>query len=894
MSDRPDPDALLREVHAEATRAARAKLKIFFGFAPGVGKTYAMLEAAQRLASAGVDVVVGYVETHGRPETSEKAKGLETIPRARIPHGGAYREELDLEGVLARRPAVVLVDELAHTNAPGARHTKRYQDVLDLLDAGIEVHTTLNVQHVESVNDVVAQITGVRVRETVPDSVLDRADEMALVDIPEEALLARLREGKIYLGERADRALEGFFQRGNLLALRELALRLTAAHVDADVLAYRTVKSITGTWAAGERILVCVSPAPASARLIRAARRMAEGLHAPFLAAYVQPSDASPMSSEDAERLESHLRLAESLGGEVVRLGGRTVSEAILEHARKRNVTRILLGKPTHSRLRDRLRGSLLDDVVRGSHEIDVLVIAGDASPARVEGHAPSSPPDRAPYAYAAALVVVATLLSWLCRALFAMPDVVMIYLLVVIVVAVRFGRRPSFFATALSIAAFDFFFVPPFFTFAVSDGRHVFTFAMMFGVATLISALTLRIKRQEENARAREAQTATLYALSRELGSAFDDRAAAEVLARHAADVFESGTAVLAAKTGAIETLARVGILPTDLTEQGVVRWVLEHGRPAGKGTDTLPGAGITCVPVRVGERVLAVLALASVRSGPLRPDERELLDVFVRQGALALERARLADTAKAAALKARTEEMRSSLLSAVSHDLRTPLATITGAVTTLRDTSATLSPPQRADLEDVIQEEAERLERLVANLLEMTRLETGGVVLRREWVPLDEVVSAALSRLEARLADRTVTVALTGAPPLVSVDPMLLEQVFLNLVENAAKYSPPSTPIDIAATHGAQTLEITVADRGPGIPEADAARVFEKFFRGAHVGIGGVGLGLPICRAVMQAHDGSIRVEARPAGGAIFRLTLPLLGASPEVVAEPSEDAP
>ncbi|HEX7476615.1 MAG TPA: DUF4118 domain-containing protein, partial [Polyangiales bacterium] len=506
---RPDPDALLRRVKAEEARAQHTKLKIFFGFAPGVGKTYAMLESAQRLRAQGVDVVIGVIETHGRKETAGLLEGLQLLPRKLIEYRGTKLEEFDLAGALARKPTVLLLDELAHTNAPGMQHPKRYQDVQELLEAGIEVHTTLNVQHVESLNDVVAQITAVRVRETVPDAILDRADEIELVDLPPDDLLQRLREGKVYLREQAARAVDHFFQRGNLLALRELALRRTADRVDAEMQAYRLEHDIHSTWAAGERILVCVSPSPASARLARAARRMAAGLRAPWTAVYVEPTTIAPMSEADRSRLDAHLRLVESLGGDVVRLTGDRISTALLEHARKHNVTRILIGKPTHPRLRDRLRGSLLDDLVRGSGDIDVHVISGD------DGGAPAPEPPRKPQGrvelrnlvWTTLLVAAATAAAALVRGVLASPDTVMLYLLVIMIVAVRFGRRASLLAAASSVAAYDFFFVPPYYTFAVSDVRHVLTFAMMFGVGVVMSSLTARIRQQERNALDREAR---------------------------------------------------------------------------------------------------------------------------------------------------------------------------------------------------------------------------------------------------------------------------------------------------------------------------------------------------------------------------------------------------
>ncbi len=883
---RPDPDALLLRVKAEEARTHRAKLKVFFGFAPGVGKTYAMLEAAQRLHSDGVDVLVGCVETHGRSETMDLLRGLPTLPQRVVTYRGTTLSELDVDAAVARKPAVLLVDELAHTNAPGSRHAKRWQDVLDLLDAGIDVHTTLNVQHVESLNEVVAQITTVRVRETVPDQILDRADEIELVDLPPETLLARLASGKVYVPETASRAAAHFFQRGNLLALRELALRRTADRVDADVQAYREAHSINVTWPAVEKILVCVGPSPASERLVRGAARVATGLRAPCLAVYVERHHEAPLSEADSSRLEAHLRLAESLGAEVVRLSGPSVAEALIEYARNHNVTRIIIGKPTHSRLRDLLRGSLLDEVVRGSGDIDVQVIAGDGrTPTfRSARESPSVPRNFTPYAWTLLFVAAATAVGHLAWQFVALPDLVAIYLLIIVLAAVFFGRGPSILAAAASVLAYDFFFVPPYHTFAVSNVHHLLTFPTMFGVGILISELMVRIRRQTANAREREVRTASLYALSSELGQALDETRIAEAITTHASKSFARSVALfLRSPDGSHRMAASLGTVPVTTQEDAVVRWVLEHGRRAGAHTDTLPGATITCVPLVIGDRVLGVMAFAAGQQVDLRAEDRHFLHAFKRQAAAALDRARLAEDAKSAAIRARTEEMRSSLLSAVSHDLRTPLAAITGAATLLRDDPNKVSADQRTDLVETICEESERLELLVGNLLDMTRLEAGAMPVRREWVPVDEIIGGALTRVEPRLGARTVTVELAPDLPLVAVDPVLMAQVFINLLENAAKYTPAASPVRIRAAFRDQSVVIDVVDAGPGIPPGDTERVFDKFYRTEGAGPQGVGLGLAICRGIVEAHGGRISVENVATGGACFRVVLPVPTSAP-----------
>jgi two-component system, OmpR family, sensor histidine kinase KdpD len=889
---RPDPDELLARVqHAEA-KSKRGALKIFFGFAPGVGKTYRMLQVARDLVSEQkLDVVVGIVEDHRRADTAAMALGLELLPRRTIEHRGHTLEEFDLDAAVARRPKVLLVDELAHTNAPGSRHPKRWQDVEEVLDAGIDVLTTMNVQHVESLNDVVAQITGVSVRETVPDAVLDRADALELIDIAPEELLQRLREGKVYLNEQVRRATEHFFRRGNLLALRELALRRTAQHVDEDVREYREEHGVASTWPAGERILVCVGPAPSSARLIRAAARMAAGLRCAWVAGYVEPT-LSDMSASDRQRLEQHLRVAESLGASVTRVSGANVAEVLLAYARKHNVTRLVIGKPTHSRLRDRLRGSLLDAVVRGSGDIDVHVINGDgrdeAGPPSPSASTPAEPVRH--YAAAAVLVALALGVSFGLRTTLNLPDLDMPFLLAVLLSGVWFGRGPSLLAAALAVACYDFFFVPPYFTFSVSDQRYVLTFAMMFGVGFAMSALAGRLKRQEREALTREERTAVLYAFTRELATTDQPPTIAAIAARHAADVFSAQAVVLGGDDeGPLEVL---GAMPSGATIDekalGVARWCHAHDTLAGLGTNTLPGATTLCAPLKSRHRKLGVLALTPKLPVPLLTDQRAFLDIFCRQVAIAFERAQLAHEAQQSALRAKTEEMRSSLLSTVSHDLRTPLASITGAATSLRDDPA-LSAATKAELVEAIVDQAERLERLVSNLLDMTRLESGGLALKKDWVPLDEVIGSALTRLEGRLEGRKITVDLPADVPLVRVDPLLFEQVFVNVLENAIKYTPQGSGIDLVARREAgDSVSVAINDRGPGLAPGTTEKVFDKFYRGPHATGSGAGLGLPICKGIVEAHGGRIGAENRPEGGARFFFSIPSGGPPPILAGE------
>ncbi len=868
---RPDPDALLALVREEEARQHCGRLKLFFGAAPGVGKTYTMLEAARARQAEGVDVVVGVVETHGRSETARLTDGLTILPRRTIDYKGSPLQEFDLDSALERKPALILIDELAHTNAPGCRHGKRWQDVLELLDGGIDVYTTLNVQHVESLNDVVAQITGVTVRETVPDALLERADEIELVDVTPDVLLQRLREGRVYLPDQASRALERFFREGNLIALRELALRQTAHRVDAQMRGYMRSQGIRDTWAATDRLAVCIGPDPSALRLIRAARRMAERLQAQWTAVFVEvPGQVSETAREAVVRA---FRLAEELGGETVTLSGASVADEILAWAQERNVTRLIVGKPLRQGLRARLRGSLLDALVDGSGSMDVFVITGEADDAT-----PPKPFRRPPrftqYAWAAGVVAVATAVGLALRSVLSTTDIAMLYLLAAVVVGSRVRQRPALLASVLSIALFDFCFVPPYYTFAVHDVNYVLTFGMMLGIGIVMSRLTGRIREQADASRAREQRTASAYALSREMTAAREPPEIAAAATRHIEDGF-AGRVTFLLPTGD-------GALASD---DGVARWAFEHGQLAGLGTSTLPASPALYLPLQAGDRVLGV-----VRMEPRDPQEmvdperRQQLESFVRQAAVALERSELAERNQASRMEVEAERLRTSLLSSLSHDLRTPLGSIEGAASSLLETDTVLPPEIRRELAETILDESRRMTRLVANLLDMIRVESGTLAVQKQWVPLEEIIGVALIRLDARLAGHSVTTHLPPDLPLVFVDDILLEQVFINLLENAAKYTPAASPIEISGVARDGEVTVSVADRGPGIPSGDEQRIFEKFYRAVQGDtVGGVGLGLAICRGIIVAHGGRIWAERRPGGGSIFRFTLPQDGVPP-----------
>ncbi|WP_437976983.1 sensor histidine kinase KdpD [Sorangium sp. So ce295] len=895
--DRPDPEALLAAAREEEERGKKGKLKIFFGAAPGVGKTYAMLEAARSLREEAVDVVVGWVETHGRAETEallDEPPPLPRLPAIEVEHRGRTLRDFDLEAALKRRPKLLVVDELAHTNAPGLRHPKRWQDVMDLLDAGIDVHTTVNVQHIESLNDVVAQVTGVVVRETVPDSMIERADEIELIDLPPDDLLERLREGKVYLSEQIERAASNFFRKGNLIALRELALRRTAERVDDQMRGYMRAHGIQKTWAVAERIVVCVGPSPMSARLIRATRRMAGGLKAEWHAVYVQTPAQARLSEADRARVDRNLALAERLGATTVQLHGAEVAAEVLRYARQHNVSKIVVGKPTHPRWKDFVYGSLLDDLVRRSGDIDVHVIQGVAEAAKPE----PGPPERRglrplAYAWGACAAVICTLVSWLMHPFSDLANLIMVYLLGVVFVASRFGAGPSVLASVLGVAAFDFFFVKPYLTFAVGDLRYLLTFAIMLCVGLVIASLTARIRGQAESASEREQRTAALYAMSRELAALRGIDKLGLAAARHVREVFEADAVVLlpgpdgrlAVRAGTAEDLV------AGEQERAVAEWAYTRGKAAGAGTDTLPSASAMHLPLQGSSGPIGVLSVRPSRPWPfLDLSRRELLGAFATQTALALERALLARQAQRARLQAQAEELRNALLSSVSHDLRTPLATITGAAGALLDDGndgAALDLAARRDLTQTVLEEAQRLERLVRNLLDMTRLESGALAVRKEWLPLEEVVGAALNRVEEHLQGREVSIELDRATELVPMDGVLIEQVLINLLENAIKYTPAGSPIGIRGFTEGNVATLEIKDRGPGIPPGEEESLFEKFHRGRGHTQRGIGLGLTICRGIVTAHGGRITAENRPHGGATFRVTLPIEGCPPNLAA-------
>lgn len=894
-AERPNPDSLLARIQADASHSAQGTLRIFFGYAAGVGKTYAMLEAARREAKLGRDVVVGYLEPHARPETQALLEGLEAIPVREFEYRGVTLKEFDVDAGLARHPDVLLVDELAHTNAEGSRHEKRWQDVEELLHAGINVWTTLNVQHIESLNDIIGQITGVVVRETIPDRVFESADELELVDITPEELLSRLGAGKIYLPEQAERALKKFFQKSNLAALRELSLRQAARRVHDDVQSARRQRDATQPWATNDRLLVCVGPSPTTAKVIRTAKRMAVALDAPWTAVSVDLTGATANNSRQ-DQISQHFRLAEQLGAETITIAGQDVVETILDYARTHNVTKILIGKTNQPRWKRLVFGTVVDDLLDRSEKIDVYVIQGEEESQgnRVRSNPPSRRVSKIPYLLASLWVGLAAGLDLILRSLnFADSEAntAMLFLAAVAWTAFRYGRGPSVLSSILSVLVFDFFFIPPQLTFAVSDVQYLVTFGVMLAIGLVISTLTSRLKAQVESTRSREHRTAALYELGKQLSSTYGESFLVSAAGSKLRELCGGEVAIyLTRPEGKCEVVFGIdSSIVSHSVSLPTARWVIDHDQPAGAGTDTLPNATALFLPLLGSQRTQGAIALRVEEPRRLlEPDSKRMLEACASQFALALERDQLAIEAANARIQAETEQVRSSLLSSVSHDLKTPLAAIAGASSTLLESESMDRKTQQELLQSVAQEAA-RLNRLLENILQMSKLEAGGKPPPMQWHVLEEIVGSALHRTSRELAQHRVTIDIPADLPLVLADGLLLEQVFVNLLENAARYTPFETTIFIGATLENRNFRIIVADNGPGLPAGSEERIFEKFYRATPLDSGrGSGLGLAICRAIVKAHGGSIVAANRPTGGAEFIVKLPVQRDTPQIAIE------
>ncbi len=880
--ERPDPDRLLQQVQQDEARARRGKLKIFFGASAGVGKTYAMLAAARAAHAQGNPLVVGLVETHGRADTEAMARDLPRLPLKAVPHRERLLQEFDLDAALAwgegHAEALVLLDELAHSNAPGSRHPKRWQDVEELLDAGVDVWSTMNVQHLESLNDIVSGITGIRVWETVPDRLFDEADEVVVVDLPPDELLQRLKAGKVYLPQQADKAAANFFRKGNLLALRELALRRTADRVDDEMQAWRRRSSVQAVWPNREALLACVGAGDSGEKVVRACARLAAQLGVPWHAVHVETPAVHRLQPARREQAMRVLKLAQELGATVATPAAPEAAPALVRHAREHNLSRLVVGR---SRRRWPWQASSADRIADLAGDLDVIQVAlppgGSARPVAGASRTLAGEFPWRGYAAALAACALTALGATPLLGLLELTNIVMIFLLAVVGVGWVYGRGPAVVAAFLGVALFDFFFVPPRFTFAVSDAQYLVTFGVMLVVALAIGQLTAGLKVQAEAATRREHRMRGLYDMSRDLSAALMPEQVADIGARFLAAEFQAKATLLAA-----DDHDRLVALPggTTAVDDAVAQWAFDRGEPAGFGTDTLAASRCLVLPLKAPMRVRGVLAVEPGDRRILGPDQRRLLDTCASLLAISLERIHYIDVARKSTVQIESERLRNSLLSAISHDLRTPLAALVG----LAETMVMAPPAQPAlqgDLAKAIRDSALRMNAMVVNLLDMARLEAGAVPLRREWQPLEEVVGSALAACAPALQGRPVRVTLADDLPLLQLDAGLFERVLVNLLENAAKYTPAGSAIEISATASPQAVAIHVDDFGPGVPAGREDALFEKFERGARESAtAGVGLGLAISRAIVKAHGGSIGVANRHGAGAVLgaRFTIEL----------------
>jgi two-component system sensor histidine kinase KdpD len=895
---RPDPDSLLAKAALEELRARRGRLRIYFGSSAGVGKTFAMLLAARKLRDEGCDVVVGVIETHGRAETAALLERLEILPPRTVAHRGRPLQDFDLDAALARHPALMLVDELAHSNVPGSRHPKRWQDVEELLAAGIDVFTTLNVQHLDSLNDVVGGITNVRVWETVPDTVFDGADEVVLVDIPADELLERLKSGRVYIQQQAERAADNFFRRGNLMALRELALRRTADRVEGDVQAYRVDKSIGSIWKTATTLLTCVGPDEGAERVVRAAARLASQLNAVWHAIYVETPALQRLSAERRETILAVLNLAQNLGATTAVISSPEVAESVVSYARRHNLSKLVIGRDPGRRLWpwQRSSGQRLALLAPDIDLIEIGRSAGSAGggikPVAALPGTGADGSDRSRrkglrYAWATLACGGVTLMAMPLALRFDRSNIVAVYILSVVLVGMRLGRGPAALAAVLSVTAFDFFFVPPRFSFAVSDVQYLLTFAIMLAVGLITGQLTAGLRAQARVALHREERAAALYELARALSGAVQLDQVVSISDESIERTFHaSAVLLLPDATGRLTASALPGrALDVDL---GIAQWAYDKGHPAGVGTDTLPGSEVLYLPLRAPAQARGVLALRPRNRRLLKiPEQRQLLETFAALIAIALERVHYAGVAQDALVRMESERLRNSLLAALSHDLRTPLTVLLGLAESLTLTRPRLSHEQSETLE-AIQDEARRMSTLVSNLLDMARIESGEVKLDLQWQPLEEVVGAALDSTRLMLKQHRVDVHLPADLPLVRFDALLIERVLVNLLENASKYTPPGSHVVLSGEVVADHLRVSVSDDGPGLPPGREESLFQKFTRGdRESATPGVGLGLAICRAIIESHHGTIVGVNRPGGGVTFSFMLPL-GRPPAATAE------
>jgi len=878
---RPNPETLLQHAKEEDLRAKRGKLKIYLGAAPGVGKTYNMLEDAIAKRKNGLDIIVGIVESHGRKEIEFLLKDFEILPRQKVEYHGQTLLEFDLDATLKRNPHTILIDEMAHTNVPGLRHNKRWQDIKEILDRGINVYTTLNVQHIESLNDIVTQIIHTRVNETVPDSMLEIADSVELIDLPPEDLLKRMQEGKVYIPQQAELAVEHFFRQGNLSALRELALRITAERVGEQVLSYRKGKGIKFIWPTKEKLLVCVSSSQNATKLIRAARRMATSLQAEWIAMHVDTG----FSQDRRSKAINNLRLAEQLGAETKILNGINVTSEIIHICRDLNVTKIILGKRKHRWWKKILFGSLTDNLIKQSDEIDIYMINDDYPEISSSKHRGKKSKKTFPwkaYALSLGLVGIATAINLIFSAYLQTSTIILIYVITVTIVALLGKTGPSIVASVFSVITYAYFFATHE-GISIANTQHFITLFIMLLVTQIISQLTIIMKKQNIASRLLEKRTSTLHALSRQLASARGVDKLLDIAVNYMATIFNSEVLALLATDGHLEVKSGYGTkLTLNAKDFSVAQWVYDLGQMAGLGTDTLPFSDAIYVPLISSQKPIGVLRIKPKDQHTLfTPEQSHLLEACANQVALAIEVDKLHEQHKQSEMESKTDRIRAALLEAVSHDIRTPLVAATGSATTLSELGDVLNTQQIKKLSHEIMFELEQLNRLIHNFLQIAYLEDNAVKLQKELHSLSEVIATALKISYAKSGKKHINIHLANDLPKIPLDKTLIEEVFVNLIDNALKFTPAESAINIEAHLDNRYIVVSIEDNGPGIMPDEVNKLFEKFYRGRMLTTErGLGLGLSICRAIITAHGGKIWGENRKEGGAAFRFTLPLAG--------------
>jgi len=883
--ERPDPDELLAHINENAEQQKHGKLKIFLGYVAGVGKTFAMLEAAHQRKDEGIDIVVGYVETHGRKDTEDLLKGLEIIPGQEIEYHGKKVKEMNLDSILTRHPQMVLVDELAHSNVPGMRHPKRYQDVEEILDAGINVYTTVNIQHLESLKDVIQQITGITVHETVPDRIVDEAYEIELIDLPTDELINRLRTGKVYVPDQAARALERFFRKGNLTALRELSLRRAADRVDDQMFHYMQNKSIPGPWPAADRIMVCISSQLMSEQLIRTGRRLSDDLNAEWYVVFVETPQQTQKMTHDRTILQHNMNLAEELGAQVTTLVGDSIVDSALGFAQKHNITKLIVGKHLHPHWYNLIRGSIVDQLIKKSGVIDIYVVSEKStSTPKINQNPDKYPFKLKPYLGGLLLVILTTGLGYLLSPYLDPVNLLMFFLIAVILSAVFFGRSPTIFTSILGVLAFDFFFIEPHFTFSVNDTQYILTFIGLLIVGLVISSSAALLRDQINILRRREQQNQVLKSFSRELTAAITLSEVLHASIHHISDMFNCETMVLLPEENRLTIGSSTPNFVINESELAVASWAFKNAKEAGSGTNTLPASPIRFIPLITSHEIVGLIGIKLADSSALQSsNQKVLLEGVVNLAAIAIERASFAQKAAQTETMRNTEKLQTALLNSISHELRTPLATITGVLSSLEESEQS-SSKQRLDDSVKLElirsatSQAEQLNHIVKNLLDMTRVEAGALHLNLEPSDIQDLIGTVIHQMSSKLSSRRIEIKIPTDFPLLTIDAVLIAQVFENLLDNACKYSPPQSPITITVQQNKTDVEISVRDHGIGIPVDDLERIFDKFYRvQRQKSIAGTGLGLSICKGIIEAHGGRIWASNNSDDGMSITFTLP-----------------